>query len=150
MYLNSLIDPLDVNSIAFLSQTFKSSWLLWRSQVLGYLMWDTNPLLLQEKVQTYGVPHQGWGFWWDHVSASPTHLSVVVLSFVAEEQFSYFQFFFRGYCSTCNYRFGVPVGGGKFRIFLCQHLPIPPPTLMTRFVNHKSYWDNWDSSKNWD
>ena len=62
------------------------------------------------------VSTPGLGFWWDHVSTSPTHLNVVILFFVVGEQFSYFQFFFRRNSSTCS--FGVPVGEGEFRIFL--------------------------------
>ena len=39
---------------------------------------------------------QGWGFWQDHDSDSPTHLNVALLSFVAEEPLASFQVFFRG------------------------------------------------------
>lgn len=35
-----------------------------------------------------GLPCQGWSFWQDHVSASPTHIDVAPLSFVVEEVFN--------------------------------------------------------------
>lgn len=38
-----------------------------------------------------------------------------------------FQFFFGRIYSICSYKFGVVVGGGEFRIFLCCHFG-PPPT----------------------
>lgn len=57
-------------------------------------MWGMNPSLLREKLQNceiradFGSAFQGWDFWQDSVSASPTCLSVVLLSFVVEEMFS--------------------------------------------------------------
>lgn len=39
-----------------------------------------------------------------------------------------FQVFFIENCSVYSYRFGMPMGRGKFSIFLCCHLELPPQT----------------------
>lgn len=42
-----------------------------------------------------GIPHLEWVFWWEHISASPTCFNGTLLSFVVEEQFSWFSGLFQ-------------------------------------------------------
>lgn len=90
------LGPLDISLTGFLSQAFGGSSLQGRSQQLGCLMWDTNPLLLWEKhfsgeiLPYYVLPHWVQSFWQDCVFFTPTCLSVVFLSFVVKKRFMYF------------------------------------------------------------
>lgn len=67
---------------------------------------------------------QGWGFWQDHDSDSPTHLNVALLSFVADEMLGSFQVFFGGIVLNVAIDL-VFVGKGEFKIFLHYHLEPP-------------------------
>lgn len=64
-------------------------------------MWGLNPSLLGdipyvcEIAPTRGLSCQGWGFWQDHVSVSPTHLNLVFLPFAVKELFSVFSGLFQ-------------------------------------------------------
>lgn len=68
---------------------------LWcRSQGHEYPMGSTNSSLLHEKHLSGEIlpfcvtPHWGWAFLGDHVSLSPAHLSVVLLSFALKSSLS--------------------------------------------------------------
>lgn len=111
----------DVSPIGFLSQTFWGSSLLFISQELGYPMWGTSPclLLLWEKCLSGDIPPycvllcQGRAF--------PTHLNVVLSSFVMQNSSSSFQICFRGKWSIYSDKSGMSMGEGEFRIFLHCH-----------------------------
>lgn len=68
----------------------------------------------------------------DHISASPTHLDVALLSFVGRTGSAGVPVFFRGDCSIDNCSFHMSVGGGEFRIFLRHH---PEPTSCPLFLS---------------
>ena len=76
------------------------------------------------------LPLRGWGFWWDSVSASPTHLNVALLSFVLEEQLSWFS---EGIVPYVAVDLVCPVGEGEFSIFLT------PPSWTTLHL-FSYYW----------
>lgn len=79
-----------------------------------------------------GLPRWRWSFWRDHISASPTHLDVALLSLVGKTGSAGVQVFFRGDWSIGSHSFHVSVGGGEFRIFLCRH---PEPTSFPLFLS---------------
>lgn len=59
-------------------------------RVGGGAVWDTNPSLLRQRLQTQKISlycelsHQGYGFWQDCVSIFPTCLDVTLLSLIVE------------------------------------------------------------------
>lgn len=90
-FLDRSLGPLDISTVCFHSHTFLGPCHWCRSQGLGWLMWGTNPLLFRERLQAHEIPPyyvltcQGWGFWWDCISAFPTCLGVVLLSLVMDK-----------------------------------------------------------------
>lgn len=117
---------------------------LWRkSKGLGCLMWGMNPSLSRKKLFACevspdgGSPHWGWCFF------GRPHLCLSDISccgpfiICCGGGVHLVQVFFRGNCSICSCRFGVSMGGGPFRIFLChclekelKFLLFQPPTLL--------------------
>lgn len=119
-------DPLDINLISFPSQLF---WVLDSpGQIPGsshLLFWYRHP---SGELCPYSVSsHQGSGLLQDCVSASPTHLSVILLTFGAESSSFRFQIFFRVKWSICSCWSGVSTGGSELQIFRQHHLGPPPP-----------------------
>ena len=64
----------------------------------------------------------------DHVSASPTCLNMTLLSVMGSSYSVASQALFKANCSTYKCIFSVTMGGSEFRIILCHHLQLPPPT----------------------
>lgn len=75
-------------------------------------MWGANPSLLREELQTCEIlldcrpPSRGWGFWQDHVSASPISTWPLFPS-LWRSRSAGFRFFFSRTGSTCSLRAGV-------------------------------------------
>ena len=69
-----------------------------------------NILILKKRLQIcktpseFGLLHQGWGFWQEIISVSPTCLNVVFSHLIQRNISASFQVFFRGTWSTCSCR----------------------------------------------
>lgn len=117
---HSPVVPLDIRSVGFLRQMFWGACLSIQVSRVGMLDVRHKPLAFLREAPVlwvppyYGVPHWGWVFG-ETMSASPTHLDVVLLSPVGKRSVASFKFFFRGNYSICSSIFGVSNGGGKFR-----------------------------------
>lgn len=126
LFLVTLWDPWMSAPLVFQARCSRglSHWC--RSQGPGCPMWGTNPSLpgkkcLPDEIPPHCVlPCQGWVFFlWNHLCLY-THLVVVLFILYCGEQFIQFSDLFRRKWSICSCRFGVPMGGGEFRI--CCHL----------------------------
>lgn len=98
----SPLGPLDINPVNFLSQTF------WRLispvQVLRVRVpgiWQKLPVFFSGETLNYHIPFPllwvtmlGVMFWWDYISTSPICLTVALLPFDMEKQFTYFSVLF--------------------------------------------------------
>lgn len=107
-------------------------------QALGCLLWGTNSFVYQrnsvfEMPLNHWLPHQGWGFWWGCICASPICFSVSLYHLLQKKKA--LQLVFRPFsdgiflyvyavCSSIC-RFSVSMGRGEFTVFLCHYLGPP-------------------------
>lgn len=99
-----------ISPVGFQSQAFGDLSLPCRSQGLGYFCGGKNPSFLRKKLHICAIP-PNCALWLGflvgpHLSASPTHLDVALLSFVVGV-FSWCQVYFRGNYSIFSCRFGL-------------------------------------------
>jgi len=114
--LHSLPGLLGISPVGFQRQMFWGSSLWWRSQGSGFLMWSTNPLLLQEK---------HWVGFLVRLSLCLSYLSWCgyFISFSREAVHLVFRSFSEGNGpSICSCRFAVSMGSSEFRILLRHYL----------------------------
>lgn len=99
-----------IRPVGFQSQAFGDLSLPCGSQGLGYFCGGKNPSFLRKKLHICEIP-PNCALWLGflvgpHLSASPTHLDVALLSFVVGV-FSWCQVYFRGNYSIFSCRFGL-------------------------------------------
>ena len=79
-----------------------------------------------------GLPW-GCGSWLDYISSPPTCGSVFI-SLVVKIFSTRLQVIFIDSCSVSTCNFGVPVGGGEFRVFLLCYLDLSPFISFSCFI----------------
>lgn len=111
---------------AHLSGAESESWdAWWGIQTPCSLGKSSRFVYLFEIPPNCGLFHQGYGFWLEHVSAPPTHLTVVLL-LLQSRCSSSSQVLLKRNCSICSCMYTgegeFMYTEGEFSISLCQHL----------------------------
>lgn len=109
-------------------------------------MCRSNSLLLREKLGFGDSLLNIWpctkgGIYGKNISQSFLPVSIWVLSHSpnVQESLSCFWISLRGNCATCSYTFGVSMGRGKFRSFLCHHLGLVSNVTNLNYLSFPVY-----------
>ena len=96
---------------------------------IGFQSYMFEGLIFQVQVLKVGVPEVRFKPFTPRGEAYGLSLFLCGFSLIhpmCRNHLASFWVFFRGNFSICSCRFGVFMGGGEFRIFLCCHLELEP------------------------